>query len=346
MPTSTPADRTTYVPDHASSGKLVVDYSRNPKSFALSEWCQYVPVKKTEGRYVKMTIEQAGRIMATNLADFFWADGADAPLGYNNLETFEWKSYVAKRYLYPFVIGELGVEQASWDVLASHARYAAQRAMTARTQAMVTLATTSGNYDTGHYSAVSSISGVTGKWDVSTTARMDIKRSLDYAAETILKATLGAVRADQLMLVVSPGCAKKIATCQEIVDYVKQSPSAEKVITKTLSSANRFGLPETLYGYKVVIEDTVKVTSRKGATRAASYVLGDSTPFMCSRVGELEGVEGAPSFSSFTCFLKEEMTVESKHDRDNRRHAGRVVDHFSEVLTSPASSFLFTAAVD
>lgn len=346
MPTSTPADRTTYIPDHAASGKLVVDFSRNPKDFKLAEYCQYIPTKKTEGRYVKMTVEQAGRIRNTNLADFLWPDSADAPKGFGNLETFSWESYVAKRYAFPFTVGELGVEQASWDVLAKHARDMAQLAITARTQAVITLATTSGNYDAAHTSAVSSISGVTGKWDVSTTARMDIKRSFDYAAETILKATLGKVRADQLMVVMSPGCAKKIATSQEMIDYIKQSPAAKELLTNTLSSANRFGMPEMFHGYKIVIEDAVKVTTKKGATTTKSYVLGDATPFMCSRVGELEGVENSPSFSSFSVFLKEEMTVESKHDRDNRRHEGRVVDHYAETFTAPSSAFLFTAAVD
>jgi hypothetical protein len=346
MPTSTPGQYTTFIPDHAASQNLVVDFSRDPKSFALPEWSLYVPAKKTEGRYVLMTVEMAGRILNTDLADFYWPDEGEAPTGYGNLETFSWESFVTRRYAFPFRMGELAAEQASWDVLASHARYSAQRAMTARTQAAVTVATTSGNYAASHTSAVSSITGVSGKWDISTTARKDIKRSLDHAAEVIFKDTLGAVKPEDLIVVMSPGCAKKIALSQEIVDMVKAGPSAEKEITKTLSRANRFGLPESLYGYKTVIEDAVKVTSRKGATKATSYVLGDSTPFMCSRPGGLEGVEGAPSFSTFHVFLKEEMTVESKHDRDNRRHLGRVVDDYAVKIAAPISGFLFTAAVD
>lgn len=346
MPLSTPGQYTTYVPSHAATNGLVIDYSRNPNTFALPEWTQYVPVDKNEGRYVKMTVEMASRILNTDGADFYWPDDGEAPTGYGNLETFSWEAYVTRRYAFPFRMGELAAEQASWDVLAHHGRYAAQRCMTWRTQSAVTLATTSGNYPTGHTSAVSSIAGVTGKWDVSTTALKDIKKSLDHGAETIFKATHGSVRPEDLMVVVSPGCAKKIATSQEIVDHIKQSPAAEKELVSTLSRANRFGLPMTLYGYPVVIEDAVKTTSRKGATDAKSYVLADTTPFMCSRPGGLEGIEGAPSFSSFTCFLKEEMSVESKHDRDNRRHLGRCVDDFAVVGTSLISAFLFTAATD
>lgn len=344
-PTTTPGQYNTFIPDLAATNGLVVDFSRDPKSFALSEWAQYVPVKKTEGRYVLMTVEMAGRILNTDLADFYWPDEGEAPTGYGNLESFSFESYVTKRYSIPFRMGELAAEQAAWDVLAHHGRYAAQRAMTLVTQAAVLAATTAGTYPAANTSAVSSISGVSGKWDVSTTARKDIKRSLDHAAEVIFKSTLGAVRPEEIMLVVSPGCARKMAVSQEIVDMIKASPSAEKEITKTLSRANRFGLPETLYGYKVIIEDAVKVTSRKGATKTTSYVLGDTTPFMCSRVGGLEGLEGSPSFSTHQIFWKEEMTVESKHDRDNRRHLGRVVNDFASKVVAPVSGFLFTAAV-
>lgn len=345
IPTTVPGQFNTFIPDTAATGNLVVDFSRDPKSFALSEWAQYVPVKKTEGRYVLMTNELAARILNTDLADFYWPDEGEAPTGYGNLESFSFQSYVTRRYSIPFRMGELAAEQAVWDVLAHHARYAAQRAMTLVTQAAVTAATNTANYAATNFSAVSSISGVTGKWDVSTTARKDIKRSLDYAAEIIFKASLGAVRPEEIMLVVSPGCARKMSISQEIVDMIKQSPSAEKELTKTLSRVNRFGLPETLYGYKVVIEDAVKVTSRKGATKATSYVLDDTTPFMCSRVGGLEGMEGSPSFSTHQVFWKEEMTVESKHDRDNRRHLGRVVNDFAVKPVAPITGFVFTAAV-
>lgn len=344
-PTTVPGGGNTFIPNLASSGGLIADFSRDPKSFSLSEWAQYVPVKRTEGRYVQMTVEMAARILNTDLADFYWPDEGEAPTGYGNLESFSFQSYVTRRYSIPFRMGELAAEQAEWDVLAHHGRYAAQRAMTLVTQATVRNATTTGNYPAANTATVSAISGVSGKWDVSTTARKDIKRSMDYAAEIIFKASLGAVRPEEIMLVVSPGCARKMSISQEIVDMIKQSPSAEKEITKTLSRANRFGLPETLYGYKVVIEDAVKVTSRKGATKATSYVLGDTTPFMCSRVGGLEGMEGAPSFSTHTIFWKEEMTVESKHDRDNRRHLGRVVNDFSPVVTAALTGFAFVDAV-
>jgi hypothetical protein len=217
--------------------------------------------------------------------------------------------------------------------------------MTARTLTAVTEATTSGNYDSSHTSAVSSITGVTGTWDLSTTARQDIKRSLDHAYDTIRKSTLGAVKPDQMCVVISPGLARKISVCQEIKDYIKGSPAAEKDLKEGLGKNVAFGLPDTYSGYKLVVEDAVRVTSRKGATRVASDVLADGTPFMVSRPGELEGVEGSPSFSTVSIYLFREMLVETKHDRDNKCHKGRIIDDYDVVMTSPIGGFLFTGAV-
>lgn len=39
------------------------------------------------------------------------------------------------------------------------------------------------------------------------------------------------------------------------------------------------------------------------------------------------------------------MSVETKHDRDNRRQLGSIVDDYDAVLTSGISGFLFTDAI-
>jgi len=341
-----PSGTNTYIPNTDATNNLVVDFSRNPKEFPISEWTQYVPVTKNVGRYIEMTIEMAGRILNSDGSDMAWSDGAQRPSNQGNVESFEFKPYQTRRYETGFNLGELAADQAEWDILAHHARIHAQRMMTLRTQLAVTVATTSGNYAATHTSAVSAIADVTDKWDLSTTARSDIKRSFDYAADIIRQDTLSVVKPDQLMVVMSPGCARKLAVCQEVRDFIKGSPDASKLITSNLGSHNNYGLPDTLFDYKIIVEDTVKTTNRKGATKATSDVLADATPFMCARPGELEGIEGSPSFSSFTLFLKEELTVESKHDRDARRHQGSVVDDQVCTMTAPISAFLFTAAVN
>jgi hypothetical protein len=245
-------------------------------------------------------------------------------------------------------LGDQAIGQADWDVLNQHAAIKAQQAMTARTQKAITALTTAGNYASTHTSAVASISGNTGNWSASTTARQDVKRSLNSAADLILKDTLAAVDVNDLILVMSPTCARKVSECQEIVDHIKGSPEALAQIRGELPGENAiFGLPNKLYGFTVVVEKCAKVTSKKGATKAVSYVLTDTTPFMCARPGGLVGVAGAPSFSTCTVFVyeKDEMSVETLDDRVNRRQLISVVDNFDTVMTAPVSGFLFTSAV-
>jgi hypothetical protein len=225
----------------------------------------------------------------------------------------------------------------------------AEQAMRLRTQIVITAATTAANFDSAHTSAVSSITGVSGKWDVSTTSRKDIKRSLDYAFEQIMKSTLNGVEPGDMILVMSPGLARKVSVCQEIVDHIKGSTDALDEIRGELRGKNAvYGLPAKLYGYNVVIEDTVKVTSRKGGTVARSFVLADTTPFLCSRPGGLvsERAPESATFSTLTAFMKEEMTTEEFDEPKHRRTEIHVTEDYDVKVTADTSGFLFTAASD
>ena len=336
----------TYVPSTEATNNMVVDFSRNPSGFAVNKYVQLVPVTKDVGYYTKMTVEEAGRVFDTD--NDLWADGDDMPSDRGHTESFEFLAYNTKRRVQNFRIGYKAAQQASWELLAQHARIKAQQAMTRRTQQAVKLATTSGNWDASHTIAVSSISGVTGKWDVSTTARKDIKRSLDYALEIIFLDTLGGVNLDDIFLVISPKAARLMSISQEIVDHVKGSPDALAEIKGGLGPNAAHGLPSRLYGVNIVVENAVRVTSVKGATKAASYVLGYTTPFLCSRPGGQVAAtdsNAVPRHATFSQFMFEEMTVESLNDVDNRVNKGRVVEDYDSVITSPLSGFLFTAAI-
>lgn len=340
----------TYLPalEKQAGDALVVDFSRNPKKFPVNRYCQIVPTTKNVGRYIEMTVEMAGRLLNDNDQDSLFPDNADRPDGAQNAESFEFKGYITQRRSYSFRLGDLTAQQASWNILAQYGRIAAQRAMTGRTLRVVGKATNTANYSATHYSAVGSISGVTDKWDVSTSARADIQRSIHYGLDIIRRDTLAAIdlNEDPIILVMSPGCAQKIVRSQELRDYIKGSPDANDYIKGKLGPNAQYGLPQFLYGVEIVIEDTVRVTNRKGAAKATSYVLGDTTPFLCSRVGGLVGVtDEAPNFSTLVLFSKEEMTVETFRDDEHRRTRGHVTEDHAAVVVAPVSGFLFTAAV-
>lgn len=342
-----PGAQNTFVASHEASNKLVVDFSRDIKKFAVNKYTQLVPVDKIVGWYLEMTVEEAGRIVDTNLDNFEWPDGQAAREGNDETESFNFKEFRTRRKQYPVLLGDLTVDQASWDILAQHLSIKSRQAMTARTQSAITVFTTTGNYASDHVMDVTNINGNTGNWSQSTTARQDIKRSINTAVEKIFDDTLAAVEADDLQLVINSELAARLSETQEIVDHIKGSPDALAQVKGELKGQNdnsEHGLPAKLYGIPVVVEKTRKVTSKKGAARAVSQVLPTATPFISARPGVLEGVANSPTFSTVTCFIQEEMSAETKRDSDNRRTIGRVVENFTHKMTAPASGVLFTAA--
>jgi len=339
-----PGPSNVFIKDHNASNKMVIDFARNVADFPVNGYAQIVPADKVGGYYLEMTVEEAGRILNANLDNFVWYDGEPAPEGAEGTESFEWKPFSCVRRAFPFKLGNLAIENASWSIVAQHSSIKARQAMTARTQLAVTALTTTSNYSADHVKDVTGISGNTGTWALSTTARQDIKRSLLTSAEQILDATLSVVRPADLRLVISSSLASKISMCQEIVDYIKGSPAALAMVKGEITGGRNvmYGLPNELYGFELYVEDTRKVTSRKGATRAVSGIFPSAYAALCSRPGELEGVAGAPSFSTLVIFAYEEMTVETKNDSDNRRSIGRVVENITANVVAPASGVLLT----
>jgi len=346
MPLAYPGGNNTYVKDLDASGRLITEFSRNPDDFALNSYVQLSNVNKSAGYYLKITPEEAARVLSANLAEFVWPDGAPRPQRNNGTETFEFAGYECQRYDYDFTIGRKASEQADWNIIESHSRIKAQQAMTARTLSVHGLLETAGTWATGHSVDVATgIPGNSGTWDQSTVARQDIKRSLAYAVEKIMIATLSVVRRKDLQLVISPTVAHAMAESQEIVDHIKSSPDAYAQVKGEVGKWGEYGLPDMLYGINIVVEDAVQVSSKRGASLSSNFLCSATDAYLLARPGSLVAESGGPSFSSVHLFLAEDMTVYTKDDEDNRRTEGHVVDDFDVVSTAPASAFRFTAAV-
>lgn len=344
-----PGGNNTFVPSHEASGKLVVDYARNPKSFKIADYTKITKCPNRTGYYQKMDISEGGRVINDEGLEYLWTPGELAPGGRDGTSEHEFLPFLTKRRAYAFTLDDLAVKQATWDILASHAGRHAQKAMTVRTMEAVKVATTTGNHLSSHVLDITSITGNTGTWAASTTARQDIKRSINSALDVMLDDTLAALNVDDFRLVINTTLARQMAECQEIVDYIKGSPHALAQIRGELRDSNpnaEFGLPAQLYGVELCVEKTRKVTSkRRASSRTVASVLATATPFMVARPGSLEGTYGSPSFSAITCFMYEEMTTETKRDKDNRLTQGRVVEDYVHIMTAPEGACMFQNAV-
>lgn len=339
-----PGGSNVYVPSHEASGKMVIDFSRNIKDFAVNKYTKLVKVDKDHGLYQKNNWDRNGLLLSLDGDDRLWRDGMTRPGGRDNLKEFEWLQYRTERFSEQFVIGDKAVNQASSDLIAIHSAMLAQQMMTLRTSKACRLIQTTGNHLSSHVLNVGNASITTGRWDVSTTARLDIRRSIDSAINVLLDDTLAAINVEDLYLVMGPTCAQKVAETQEIADMIKGSPEALAYIKGELRSQNpnaMFGLPPKLYNVNLIVEHTRAVTSKRRATKVVSHVCDNDKPFLIARPGGLEGVNGAPAFAAVTNFVYEEMKVETMRDKNNRRTTGTITDDYGYVLTSQEAIVLF-----
>jgi hypothetical protein len=331
----------TFVPTFsAATGQIQIEFTRAANRFPITQYAQIVPVQQMSGYYLRIDEEETARVV--NTQDLQWPLGEDRPTGINN--DIEWTQFTCQRFQSSFHIPQETARQAQWDVVASHARIAAQKMMTLRSLRMATQLTTTGNYISGtnYFADAGTLTGGTDILDAN-----GVQIVIQNAIERIVQNTVGAVSAKDIILVINPITARQIASASGVTDYVKNYPAAFSFL-KGDDTFAAYGLPQSLFGLGgVVVDDTVRVTTRKGSgSPARSFLYGDSSaPAMVfvSRPGGLVGNEG-PSFSSATIFAYEDMSVETLEDPWNRRVRGSVTDNSATVLTAPLSALYIADA--
>jgi hypothetical protein len=365
MASAFPSGSNTFVPSFDATGSLTVGFAKNTKDFAINKYISITNVKKTAGYYLQLNTESAARVTDALINSATWHDGQDAPTGEWEREAFEFRQYATQRYAFPFRIGYRAADQADWKIVASHAAMAAQRAMTSRASRVIDVLQAPGAFPVGNdITCVATQSpegqtpslflnaGDSGDLNQGTSKGPALKRALNWAARKVLQNTLGVVKKEDLSIVINPNVADALSRSKELHTYLKESPAALAQVRGDADSLNgEYGLPDKIYGYKIIIEDTVKVTQKKRTGRnqvidplnvptEEGFILGDNL-LMLARPGQLEALEGGQSFSTCHIFAYEEMTVEQRDDPDNRRIAGRVVEDYDVQIVAPVTGFIF-----
>jgi hypothetical protein len=337
----------TFVPTFsAATGQIQIEFTRSPNKFALTRYAQIVPVQAMAGYFLRIDEEETARVVQTQ--DNIWPLGLDRPTGINS--DFDFVSYACARYQSSFHIPQETARQAQWDVVASHARIAAAKMMTLRGYRAANLISTDTSYASanrytsysasngpGHYSNATALinNNVIG----STPATDGVQELFRTAVEKIVQATNAAVSPSDICAVLNPNTARQLAGTDGVRDYVKNYPAALNFLQGDAQFAT-YGLPSQMFGVNVVVDDTVRVTNRKGATKSTSFFYGSQAApgiAFVSRPGGMVGNEG-PSFSTVTIFAYEDMTVETLDDPWNRRIRGSVTDNSAIELTAPLAA--------
>lgn len=358
MPTY-PSGTNTWVPSHEATGQTIA-FFRNPKRFKFNDYVSFRPANKMVGLYLELNPDDPARVVTDE--EYVWPDGAERPSGNNNLNGFEFKEYRTIRRDFAFTLGNLSVEQASWDIIASHTALVMQQAATLLTMRIVEqIEDTTTNFSS-YTSTATSLAG--GKWSAATTTNPYVMKTFNGAVNEITKNTNSMVGAGEICCVMSPTVAKALKESAELIDFLKQSPEAYAQVTGSKPGKNTmFGLPDQIYGVDIVVEDAVRVSTRKGITQTRAYIKNGTDVTFLSKKDALPGDQvgdfPTPNFSTFQVFYYGEngetskpdgsgmglISVETWDDVRNKRKEGHAVMNTAEKVVAARSGYVVTAVL-
>ncbi len=342
-----------YIPTFlgGQTAELIVSYARNPKKFAVNQLATITPVKTQGGAWLKLRPEALARLL-TNLGESVWVDGQPRPMGPQNKQDFNAVYYEAQRYCETAPVGYMERDQAVWPIQDTQTQVLAHRAMTRRALGLYNVALNSANYLSSHVQSAtnwSAIGGLTGGlWQNGTDSNPFIQNTLMAVAEQINLDTMAAVQPDQLTLVVSPRAARIMAQAQEIRTYLARSVSALPYLQSNIEGQRKnWLLPAELYGFTVVVDPTIQITSgRLVVPGAGQYVATNNSAIVLAQPGDLGTNIGqeTSSFSSFHFFVWQEgeMIVETFDEPINAREIVSVTDTWDIKMVAPETCCLIT----
>lgn len=345
MAVGAPGGSGSYVPTLELSGNLMVHYGRDLKASAVNRVAKVTPVKQRRGAYLQFDPLSIARL--TNLPySTHWPLGGLRPTGHDNKLLFQQQTFSCSRENFNTTLDTTSLDLANWPMLKMHSEILAQRAMTYKAYRVFTTLFTQSLYAATHVVTATVASGGAGFLQSGTTADNRIKNAFDYAARLIQQDTNGAVRFGNLSVVMNSTTALRLSSSRELREYMMQQPGARDLITLKDKQWNQiYGLPETLYGYRVIVDDTYYNASEQNETGAVpGPVVPDNQIAVCfTDDGEMERPDSlAPSFNTVHLFAFEEFTVEATPDQRNRLTFLDVVMDFDVQVVAPPTGVIIT----
>ncbi len=340
----------------------VIAHIRKEDEYPINRYCQLAPSKTSNGVYPVLGRDQFVRV--TNVNRFRWVDGDSRPDGIWNKVPYQWVNFHCERNTFPWQIGYEALKQTAeygaFDPEIVHMRVALTQCMTERTIEAQTLLQTSANWPSTQVANAADLSGNLGGWvsasdDPSSPQYQTIFLTLTAAAQNIHLMTNGQVKPTDLVTIVSPVDARLIAKAPEIVNFMRESPAAREITDNGLDPQYAlWGLPRQYKSFKFVVDDTVYVKSNpntttdsgpEGAVPEAAlsasgrqYVWQSGSAVMASRVGGLDGLAGAPTFSTVQMYHHGGLAeVEAKDEYWDRLVKGAVTEERVFVIAAPFS---------
>lgn len=329
----------------------VIAFVRKESEFKLNEYVQYVPTKKKLGVYTKLELDAFVRVHQEGRTA--WHDGASRKeMGKDNKIRFEMTEFRTNRRNFAWEIGWQSLDQTdAFKIKPAHMDMALSQCMTERTKRVISLCETVANWGSNTATA-DTLNGGKGTWDTATAdpsdaAGLAIYKSCIAAAQRINLATNGKVKPSDLRFVVSPSAAIAMSSSAEMVNYVRESPASEKLLTEGFDPQfDLWGLPRMYRGFTFIVEDAVIVeeyqkASGTEATANRSYIKTDDSCVVLARKGGLDGEYGTVNFSTLQFYHYDGLLkVAAFDDAEDELTRGHVSEDTKEVLAAPISGYL------
>lgn len=328
------------VPFLELSGNLKVKFGRNPNSVRakLNAYTKQQVVSGVRGNYLYFDPAYIGRLPR----EARWGYNTNRPDNINDGQTFQVADFYCERYSYKDSL-DLTVEKlANFEIQKIVTESIALNAMINRTVIALGVINTTSNYPATNVVTATTAGG--GFADTGTTANPVLLKIFNYGRNLIQLATAGAFEGGEFGALFNPNTARKLMQTREIREYLMQQGGSIGLITGKDSPAwSGEGLPPYLYNTKIVVENCQKNTNNPGAASdVQTYAFPDNQMILFLREGDLEQPEGSPTFSTWTQFVYEDMSVEAYTDQENRRLKFYVTDNFVVKVTAGVCAVIIT----
>lgn len=361
----------------------VIGFMHDPSKWPYMQYVQFKPVpQEGNGLYRYPIIEPDEPARLVNYYDHAWAWDAQMPGGEMFKPRISWDGGETKRWAFGYTIGER--TQKSWTNATSvnpqnlYDRMRMNQAMLHRASRAVDTVrgATFSSYNTSSLQSLGGLNAGGSYWDQSSGTELTasgnpnpafqiIKRTCNIIQRRIDLQTNGAVKGEEMIVVLGPKAAQRVAESGEIVNYIKQQTGAKQDL---MQRNEKWNIPDKLYGWNWVVEDTPRVflpqlidgqtfanpatattTTGSGSTVAYNqrdYIWNDDSVIFCSRAGGLDGNYGDTNFSTFQMFHYNGLAdVRAETDSWNQLLKGVIILEDDFKVVAPLSGFLLTSTM-
>lgn len=337
---------------------MAIALVRNPKKFPFLNYMQLVPAPELTFMYFKLHPDDPARLKAVD--EHAWAYDDYAPSGRGTNYNGDWTSSTIRRWAFAWQLGEQTMrvwKKNALDPKMLYDQLTVHKANLHRAQRCIDVVT-GATYEQSA-SLQTLLGSASAFWDKSSGEEFDgggvanpnfqvIKKSFVAINRRLHLATNGVASLDNMVCIIPPSVAEKLAYAGEIVNLLKQSPYANKLIDDVQYA--KWGIPECLYGVKMVVEDTPRVflnleadgTSIADVTVSSErdYILTGDTVYFGLRPEGMDGGIGMRSFSTWQLYHFEgEVKVQAFSDPENELVKGRVVMQDRELAVATIAGY-------